>query len=131
MLGPAELMGKRIVLSGADGAQADYYSTLTPTSVRRAASVPASIQPIFSQVTYSDTWLFDPLALENASLSPVDVVLTTLILPNGPHLPPQPPNTQKITIEAGAVYILDHNDIPPGNSSSFMQSSAPLRKVLF
>ncbi|HEY6392841.1 MAG TPA: hypothetical protein VIX89_16290 [Bryobacteraceae bacterium] len=128
--GPADLTGKLILLTGANGAQATYYSTLTPTSVRRSASIPATVQPIFSQVPYSDASLFYPLGLENASLSPVDVVLATYSLPSGPHQPMPPPNTKKITIEAGAVYILDHDDIPSGNSASTMQSSAPLRKIL-
>jgi hypothetical protein len=123
--GPADLTGKPVILTDANGAQSRYYSTLTPTYVRRAASVPVNVQPIFSQVAYSDAGLgYQPFALENPSVSPVDVTFQNYPLPVGRN-PPPPPNTMKITIAAGALYVFDYQDMPLGNSGPVMFASAP------
>jgi hypothetical protein len=127
---PADLAGRLVTLTGAGGARTRYYSALTPTSVRRAASVPATVQPIFSNVTLPRPAVdfTEPFALENPGLNPVNVVIETPLIPL-PHQPAPPPNSVTIVIPPGGVYIADSHDVPPGNLSPDMMLSSALRVV--
>jgi uncharacterized protein (TIGR03437 family) len=109
---PSDLTGKLLVVSDSNGAQGRFYSFLIPTSVHRSASIPPGIQPIFPQVTYA-AGNFGGCALENQTLSPVDVVFTQIISSDDIDDIKVPPtvSTKTVTIPSGAVYL---GEVPGG-----------------
>jgi uncharacterized protein (TIGR03437 family) len=106
---PADLTGRLLVVSDTNGAQARFYSFFIPTSVHRSASIPPGIQPIFPQVTYAGG-NFGGCALENQTLTPVDVVFTQIISSDEIKVPPTV-STKTMTIPSGEVYL---GEVPGG-----------------
>ena len=130
--GAANLHGKRFLVSDDVGAQATYYSALTQTIVRRIMRIPASVQPIFPSVGYSDGVILElPEALENSSLEPIEVLLTQERIGRIDILHPSPPiiSTNTITIPAGGVYFLEDIDMPIRTSGAILNPSAPINRV--
>jgi uncharacterized protein (TIGR03437 family) len=101
---PADLTGKRLLLTNPDGTSLDYFSAFRGTFVTRPTTAPyASLQPIFPLQTYAaaDAGNFDSspsaLALENQTSQPVDVTFwsfSSLI-----------PTTPSVTLPPGGIYV--------------------------
>lgn len=128
---PADLTGKRLLLTNPDGSSIDYFSAFRGTFVTRPTGEPyANLQPIFPLQTYAaadaGNFEYEPniaVALENQTSQPVDVTFwsSTALIPTTPSL----------TLPPAGIYLQFGGELGGlGYNSLEVIPSAPIRMAL-
>jgi len=128
---PADLTGKRVVLSNRDGGKVEFFSALHVNFIKRPSDGPlATIQPIFPLQTYASGSIPNSfgetsvIALENQNLAPVIVNLETATFHSAGVFTRTP-----ITLPPGGVYIQDANIGGDLATVGSIIPSAPIRML--
>lgn len=126
--GAADLTGKLFRLTTTDGAEARYWSALTPTSLQDENHsgywpIFPAIQSDTTGVSASNYWWF-----ENDSKDAIDVVLKAFLTPCTPCAGQPLPADKKLTLPPGGVYLANYNYSTGFPAyGAYVTASAPLR----